>query len=83
MGIDTYDDPVGQILSSHHWRRQSAQPIHPRPAPPRAAANIWPSELELMGQLAGLALAQRWAGWQKEPFTADSTEQVVVFEKPG
>ena len=43
---------------------------------------VWPSELELMGRVAGLPLAQRWASWQKEPFTADSTNQVAVFEKP-
>lgn len=43
---------------------------------------VWPSELDLMGRAAGLRLAQRWAGWQKEPFTAASTNQVAVFEKP-
>jgi hypothetical protein len=35
-----------------------------------------------MGRLAGLLLVHRWAGWQKEPFTAESTNQVSVFEKP-
>ena len=43
---------------------------------------VWPSELELMGRVARLRLAQRWAGWKNEPFTADGTHQVAVFEKP-
>ena len=78
VGIDTYDDPVGQILSSHHWMEVNGHLVR-HSAPYRY---VWPSELELMGQLAGLGLAQRWAGWRKEPFTADSTSQVAVFEKP-
>jgi hypothetical protein len=44
---------------------------------------VWPSELDLMGRLAGLSLRDRWAGWTEEPFTSDSTEQVAVFEKVG
>ena len=34
---------------------------------------VWPSELDLMAQLAGLALRHRWASWRKDPFTASST----------
>ena len=29
---------------------------------------IWPSELDLMAQLAGLRLRERWGGWKHEPF---------------
>jgi hypothetical protein len=42
---------------------------------------VWPSELDLMAQLAGLRQRERWAGWTRAPFTSDSTEQVAVFEK--
>jgi ubiquinone/menaquinone biosynthesis C-methylase UbiE len=78
VGIDTYDDPVGQILSSHHWTQVDGRFVH-HSAPYRY---VWPSELDLMGRVAGLRPAQRWAGWRKEPFTAQSTNQVTVFEKP-
>jgi SAM-dependent methyltransferase len=77
VGIDTYDDPVGQILSSHHWMRVDGRLVR-HSAPYRY---VWPSELELMGRVAGLRLARRWAGWRKEPFTAGSVNQVAVFEK--
>jgi SAM-dependent methyltransferase len=43
---------------------------------------VWPSELDLMAQLAGLRLRDRWAGWNREPFTSDSHSQVSVWELP-
>ena len=43
---------------------------------------VWPSELDLMAQLAGLRLRHRWAGWQREPFTSDSPSHVSVWDKP-
>jgi hypothetical protein len=41
----------------------------------------WPSELDLMARLAGLRLRERWAGWRREPFGADSTMHVSVYER--
>ncbi len=43
---------------------------------------VWPSELDLMAQLAGLRLRDRWAGWNREPYTTDSQSHVSVWEKP-
>jgi SAM-dependent methyltransferase len=43
---------------------------------------VWPAELDLMAQLAGLRLRDRWAGWHREPFTADSPSHVSVWQKP-
>jgi SAM-dependent methyltransferase len=43
---------------------------------------VWPSELDLMAQLAGLRLRGRWAGWHREPFTTDSRSHVSIWEKP-
>ncbi len=39
----------------------------------------WPSEIDLMARIAGLRLKHRWAGWQREPFTATSTSHVSVY----
>jgi hypothetical protein len=77
VGIDTIDDPVGQITSSHHWTliegqwRRSSAPYR----------YVWPSELDLMARLAGFRLEHRWSGWDKAPFTAASTSQVAVYQK--
>ena len=43
----------------------------------------WPAELDLMAELAGLRLCERWDGWTREPFTSDSRQHVSIWEKPG
>ena len=52
--------------------------VQPSPVEMRYA---WPAELDLMARLAGMRLADRWAGWQREPFTALSPAHVSVYEK--
>jgi SAM-dependent methyltransferase len=42
----------------------------------------WPAELDLMAQLGGLRLAERWAGWRHEPFTSESRQHVSIWAKP-
>ncbi len=42
----------------------------------------WPSELDLMAQLAGLVLKERWAGWRGQPFTSSSEAHVSVYGRP-
>jgi SAM-dependent methyltransferase len=42
---------------------------------------VWPAELDLMAQLAGLQLRERWAGWKREPFTSESRQHVSIWEK--
>jgi len=41
---------------------------------------VWPSELDLMAQLAGLRLRERWANWKREPFSADSKQHISVYQ---
>jgi len=43
---------------------------------------VWPAELDLMAQLAGLRRRDRWADWTRAPFTHESTSHVSVYEKP-
>ena len=43
---------------------------------------VWPAELDLMARMAGLSLDQRWGGWDRSPFTSDSTRHVSVWRKP-
>ena len=44
---------------------------------------VWPAELDLMAQLAGMRLRDRWEGWDRQPFTSESSQLVSVWEKPG
>jgi SAM-dependent methyltransferase len=43
---------------------------------------VWPAELDLMAQLAGMRLRDRWDGWSRAPFTSESRQHVSVWEKP-
>jgi SAM-dependent methyltransferase len=43
---------------------------------------VWPAELDLMAQLAGMRLRNRWEGWTRQPFTSQSAQHVSVWEKP-
>jgi SAM-dependent methyltransferase len=77
VGIETFDDTVGQIAWSHHWMHVDGRLVrHANPY-----RYVWPSELDLMARLAGLRLRDRWAGWDRSPFTSASTSQVAVYEK--
>jgi SAM-dependent methyltransferase len=77
VGIETFDDTVDQIASSHHWMQVDDRLVR-HSAPYRY---VWPAELDLMARIAGLHRRDRWAGWTKAPFTSDSTSHVTVYEK--
>jgi SAM-dependent methyltransferase len=77
-GVDEYD-VVRQGLVSHHFTLVDGS-IERSSGPFRY---VWPAELDLMAELAGMRLRERWAGWKREPFTAESRRHVSVWEKPG
>ena len=78
VGIDTFDDVLSQVSWSHHWYEVDGRWIR-HSAPCRY---VWPAELDLMAEIAGLRLRERWADWQRKPFDSESPSQVVVYEKP-
>ena len=77
-GIDEYD-VARQGLVSHHFETVDGR-LERFSAPFRY---VWPAELDLMAQLAGMRLRERWSDWQRAPFTSDSRRHVSVWEKPG
>ena len=42
---------------------------------------IWPSELDLMAQLAGLQLRERWGDWHRGPYTGSGCH-IAIYERP-
>jgi len=42
---------------------------------------VWPAELDLMAQLAGLEPEHRWASWSRDPFTNESPGHVSTWRK--
>ncbi len=78
LGFEEYVDLVKQISVSHHYYIDGDRA--------RTLAGVfryvWPSELDLMAQLAGMELEHRWSNWRREPFTGDSPSHVSVWRKP-
>ncbi|MGH9064873.1 MAG: class I SAM-dependent DNA methyltransferase [Acidimicrobiales bacterium] len=78
VGYDRYVDLVAQRAVSHHFVVGSAA-VSESTTPFRY---VWPSELDLMAKLAGMTLRHRWAGWNRSPFTRESTSHVSIWERP-
>jgi Methyltransferase domain len=76
-GIDEYD-MASQAAFSHHFELVEGQWAFSS----MPFRYVWPSELDLMAELAGMTLRERWGGWKQEPFTSESEKHVSVWEKP-
>lgn len=76
VGVDEFDAETQRLVSHHfsvvdgEWRRLSM--------PFRSVSH---TELDLMARLAGMELRERWADWDRSPFTAESTKHVSVWQK--
>ncbi len=66
-----------QRLVSHHFTLVDGQWVR-NSIPFRS---VPPGELDLMARLAGMELHERWTGWNREPFTGESTKHVSVWQK--
>jgi SAM-dependent methyltransferase len=42
---------------------------------------VFPSELDLLAELCGLRLVDRWGDWSMEPYTMASTKHVSVYRR--
>ncbi len=78
VGFDTFD-LVTQQAVSHHYTREADGKFR---YDPHHFRYVWPSELDLMARLAGLEREHRWGGWDRSPFTAESTSYVSVWRDP-
>jgi SAM-dependent methyltransferase len=77
FGFDEYD-VANQGLVSHHYGERRDGSFGRSSIPFRYA---WPAELDLMARIAGMRLRERWSGWNREPFTSDSTKHISVWER--
>jgi SAM-dependent methyltransferase len=77
VGFDEYDVARQGLISHHYWIEGDKVELFSPPF-----RYVWPSELDLMAQLAGMTLRERYGGWQREPFTGESEKHVSVWESP-
>jgi SAM-dependent methyltransferase len=73
----TRHDPARQRASTYHMA-VTPDGIQMFPVEVRYA---WPAELDLMAQLAGLRLQDRWGTYSRDAFTSDSGGHVSVYER--
>jgi len=78
IGVDEID-VVAQRMTCHHTYVRDDGSASVFRSHHRYAS---PAEYDLMARLAGLDLFERWAGWDRAPFTADSTSHISVWQKP-
>lgn len=76
LDVSTHD-PMQQLVDFRHVLL-SEEGIRVFPARLRYA---WPAELDLMAQLAGLRLRDRWGDWDRSAFAAKSEGHVSVYER--
>jgi SAM-dependent methyltransferase len=77
LGFEEYDLATQIALSHHYWVIDGELKTFSSPH-----RYVWPSELDLMAQLAGLTLRERWSDWNRAPFSSDSRGHISVWEKP-
>jgi SAM-dependent methyltransferase len=77
IGLDTVDT-LNQRVVSHHFRFGAGREAELFRSPHRY---VWPSELDLMAQLAGFACESRHADWSETPFTDESNSHVSVYRR--
>ncbi|MGO9875852.1 MAG: class I SAM-dependent DNA methyltransferase [Acidimicrobiia bacterium] len=76
LGFDTYDFAEQRMTSHHYWLEGNR--VHRFDSHHRY---IWPAELDLMAELAGMHPQERWADWSRAPFTGESPNHVSVWKK--
>ncbi|MDP9209314.1 MAG: class I SAM-dependent methyltransferase [Actinomycetota bacterium] len=76
LGFEEFEVATQIAVSHHYWVVDGR--LETLSAPFRY---VWPSELDLMARLAGMTLRERWADWDRAPFTSDSRSHVSVWEK--
>ena len=77
VGFDLYDTAT-QLCSSHHFFQEADGTYRSDTGHFRYA---WPSECDLMAQLAGLTLEARFGDWDRRPFTSRSDKHVSVWRR--
>jgi SAM-dependent methyltransferase len=76
LDYSTHDPLHQRVHAMHVILTEAGTRFHPL-----RLRYAWPSEMDLMGRLAGLRLRERWGGWRRETFTAAGPVHISVYEK--
>ena len=76
LGFDEIDVATQRGVSHHYFIKGDRVTRFDTPY-----RYVWPAELDLMARIAGLELRDRWADWDRSPFTSQSRKHVSVWER--
>jgi SAM-dependent methyltransferase len=77
FGFDEFELVDQRITSHHYWTEDGRLESWWSPC-----RYVWPSELDLMGRIAGLSLHGRWGDWDRNLLTSESASVISVWRKP-
>ena len=77
LGFDTIDVATQRGVSHHYVIDGDQVAIFETPY-----RYVWPSELDLMASIAGLEPRERWADWDRTPYTSASPKHISVWQRP-
>ena len=75
IDLERYDPLTQRVVSSHMYITESGVQMYPT-----ALRYAWPSEIDLMAQVSGMQLRNRWSDPKGAPFTAASRSHVSTYE---
>lgn len=74
LEVSQVDPAAQQVTSLHVLLSEEGTRLYPV-----RVRYAWPSELDLMAQIAGLSLRHRWSSWSQDWFTKDSPKHISVY----
>jgi SAM-dependent methyltransferase len=78
LGFDTLDIATQRCVSHHYFLRDDGTTEYIA----STGRYAWPAELDLMAEIAGMRLVERWADWDCSRFTSDSPKHISVWQRP-
>jgi SAM-dependent methyltransferase len=75
LDVSTHEQAEQRVTSQHVFISEKGIELYPV-----QLRYAWPSEMDLMANLARMRLRHRFGGWRGEPFTGESDGHVSVYE---
>jgi trans-aconitate methyltransferase len=76
LDVSQHDPVAQQVTSQHIVLSKDGTTLYPV-----KLRYAWPSELDLMAQLAGLSRRHRWGSWQRGEFTRESGKHISIYAR--
>jgi hypothetical protein len=76
LDVSMHDPQKQQVASQHVFIRRSGIEMYPV-----LIRYAWPVELDLMAQVSGMQLVERWSDWKRTLFSQHSGRHISIYSK--